>query len=39
VVVDDGLANARRGLWIEICVSELLHCAVIEIELPSEVSI
>ncbi len=39
VVVDDGLANTWRRLWIDFCVSELLHGAVIKAELPSEFSI
>src|SRR5271163_2476913 len=39
VLIDYGLANTRRRIWIDFGVSELPHGAVIEVELPSEFSI
>ncbi len=39
IVIDDRLANTRRRLRILVCVPELLHSAVVEVELPSEFSI
>jgi hypothetical protein len=39
ILIDYGLANTRHGIWIDFGISELPHGAVIEVELPSELSI
>jgi hypothetical protein len=39
VLIDYGPANPRHRIWIDFGVSELPQSAVIEVELPSELSI
>jgi hypothetical protein len=39
VVVDTGLANTRGRFWVDFSVPELLHGAVVKVELPTEIPI
>jgi hypothetical protein len=39
VAVDTGLANTRGRFWVDFSVPELLHGAVVKVELPTEIPI